>query len=384
MNVTVFSFVMSALFSTLFILGIHLIRDRAFFLYSFGVHTILGLYALCLFRTVVLLELPFTVPVGLRNVYSDAFEAVWSAHIPIGDSSVRLLFAICGVWAVASATLVTQFLWTKCRTARKADWYSVNRDAYIERVLEQVKSESWRRPKVSVCICPTLDVPMGIGLFRHRIILPEQEYAREELYYILKHEYTHFCNRDLTVKFLVNLFCCIFWWNPAVYLLKKDISQILEIKCDLRATESFSKKEKLEYLLTIVRVLKGPGSSGNTPPMLATGLGRRDDDDDMRERFRVITAVPRPVSGLCKGAFWALAVTIVVLSYSFVLQPAFAPPVEDIYSNGSVEEVSFDDIYLIQRKDGQFLIVLDNGDIHSLSKTAAQVYIDAGAIIKKE
>lgn len=385
MNVTVFSFVMSALFSTLFILGIHLIRDRAFFLYSFGVHTILGLYALCLFRTVVLLELPFTVPVGLRNVYSDAFEAVWSAHIPIGDSGVRLLFAICGVWAVASATLVTQFLWTKCRTARKADWYSVNRDAYIERVLEQVKSESWRRPKVSVCICPTLDVPMGIGLFRHRIILPEQEYAREELYYILKHEYTHFCNRDLTVKFLVNLFCCIFWWNPAVYLLKKDISQILEIKCDLRATESFSKKEKLEYLLTIVRVLKGPGSSGNTPPMLATGLGRRDDDDDMRERFRVITAVPRPVSGLCKGAFWALAVTIVVLSYSFVLQPAFDPPVEDIYTNNSVEEFSTDGGYILERKDGSYSLVLSNGTIYdNLNQIALEMCFDEGLEIRKE
>ncbi len=54
-------------------------------------------------------------------------------------------------------------------------------------------------PAVSVCICPTLDIPMGTGLFRHRICLPEHEYTQEEMNYILKHEYTHFCNRDLTV-----------------------------------------------------------------------------------------------------------------------------------------------------------------------------------------
>lgn len=92
--------------------------------------------------------------------------------------------------------------------------YAANRDSRAERVLERVKGESWRTPAVKVCICPTIDIPMGTGIFRHYICLPDREYGGEELYCVLKHEYTHFCNHDLAVKFLVHLFsfagsCCI-------------------------------------------------------------------------------------------------------------------------------------------------------------------------------
>lgn len=383
MSVTVFSFFMSVLFSTLFIAAIHLLCNQAFFLQSFGVHTILGLHILCLFRAIVVLELPFTVPIGLRNVYSTVFKTVWTAHISVGDSPIRMLLALCGIWAVVSVTLIVQFLWKSWKVSRKAEWYSTNKDPRAERVLDRVKNESWRMPAVSVCICPTLDIPMGTGLFRHHICLPEHEYTQEEMYYILKHEYTHFCNRDLTVKFLVHLFCCIFWWNPAVYLLKKDISQILEIKCDIRATEKFSKRERLEYLLTIVRVLERAESAGRTqPPMLSTGLASRKNQDDTRERFRMITAVPRSISRLCQSAFWTLAVTLVVLSYSFVLQPAFDPPVEDIYTDSSVVEIDTTNSYITKDQSGNYFMVIQSGEKIRINEATANVYLSKGMELK--
>lgn len=385
MSVTVFSFAMSVLFSVLFILAIHLLRNQSAFLHSFGVHTILGIYALCLFRTIAVIELPFTVPFGLGDTYSTVFRAAWEAHIPFGDSNVRVLFAVCGIWAVVTATLIVQFLWKSWKVSRKAKWYSTNKDSRAEQVLERVKMESWRTPAVKVCICPTLDIPMGIGLFRHYICLPDQEYGREELYYILKHEYAHFCNRDLTVKFLVHLFCCIFWWNPAVYLLKKDIGQILEIRCDFKATEEFSKREKLQYLFAIVSILeKSDGANRRPPPMLATGLACRKNEDDMRERFRMITAVPRSISRLCQGAFWTLAVTLVVVSYSFVLQPAFDPPVEDIYTDNSVNEFSEEDWYIIRHKDGSYSMAFKNGATFSMDSELAKNCVSEGIQLMEE
>ena len=323
------------------------------------------------------------MPIGLNNMFSTAFETVWAAQISVGDSQIRVLLAICGIWAVVSVTLIVQFLWKSWKVSRKAEWYSTNKDPRAERVLDRVKNESWRMPAVSVCICPTLDIPMGTGLFRHRICLPEHEYTQEEMYYILKHEYTHFCNRDLTVKFLVHLFCCVFWWNPAVYLLKKDISQILEIKCDIRATEKFSKRERLEYLLTIVRVLERAESSGRTqPPMLSTGLASRKNQGDTRERFRMITAVPRSISRLCQSAFWTLAVTLVVLSYSFVLQPAFDPPVEDIYTDSSVVEIDTTNSYITKDQSGNYFMVIQSGEKIRINEAIAEVYLSEGMDFK--
>ena len=100
MSITIFSFAMSVLFSTIFIAAIHVLRNRDFFLRSFGVHTILFLYALCFFRALVVLELPFALPVGLRSAYSQAFEALWSARMQVDDASIgcRWFCAACGWW----------------------------------------------------------------------------------------------------------------------------------------------------------------------------------------------------------------------------------------------------------------------------------------------
>lgn len=323
------------------------------------------------------------MPIGLGDTYSKVFKAVWEAHISLGDSNVRLLYAVCGIWAVVTATLIVQFLWKSWKVSRKAKWYSSNKDSRAEQVLERVKSESRRTPAVKVCICPTLDIPMGIGLFRHYICLPDRKYGKEELYYILKHEYAHFCNRDLTVKFLVHLFCCIFWWNPAVYLLKKDIGQILEIRCDFKATEEFSKREKLQYLFAIVSILeKSDGANRRPPPVLATGLACRKNEDDMRERFRMITAVPRSVPRLCQGAFWALAVTLVVLSYFFVLQPAFDPPVEDVYTDSSVVEIDTTESYITKDHSGNYFMVIQSGERIQINEAIAKVYLSEGMAFK--
>lgn len=170
-----------------------------------------------------------------------------------------------------------------------------------------------------------------------------------------------------------------------MYLLKKDISQILEIKCDIRATEKFSKRERLEYLLTIVRVLERAESAGRTqPPMLSTGLASRKNQGDTRERFRMITAVPQSISKLCQGAFWTLAVTLVMLSYSFVLQPAFDPPVEDIYTDNTVHEWELSDICLIQHRDSSFSIVFANKETYQINSDIAQMYIEDGIEVRKE
>lgn len=385
MSITIFSFAMSVLFSTIFIAAIHVLRNRDFFLRSFGVHTILFLYALCFFRALVVLELPFALPVGLRNAYSQAFEALWSARMQVDDASIRLPLVLCGVWLVVAATLILQFFWMNQKVAQKLSWCCGSPSSFAEGVLARVKSESRRKPDVSLRVCPVLDVPMGIGVFQKQILLPDAAYTREETYYILKHEYAHFCNRDLIIKFLVRMFCCVFWWNPAVYLLKRDIAQILEIKCDMKATEGFSKKERLEYLLTIVRVLKGTDDPDHeAPSILATGMICRKNGGDIRERFELMAREARPVGRVCQGAFLSLAVTAVVLSYTFVLQSAFDPPVEDIFTDGVVQEVITTGAYILEHKNGSYSLVLLDGTEIPLTDMAAQIYIDANYAVSKE
>jgi len=123
--------------------------------------------------------------------------------------------------------------------------------------------------KGNIYIVPSCAVPMGIGIFKKRILLPRQDYTEQELHYILLHEQTHFRHHDQLIKMLMQILCCIFWWNPLVYLLQKAISQMLEVRCDREVTESADREE---YMAVLLRLVKDGGGSHS-----------------MIERFRRIT-----------------------------------------------------------------------------------------------
>lgn len=385
MSVSLFSFLMSVGFSTVFILVIHVLRNQPIFLKSFGVHTLLTMYALCLCRMIFVIELPFTVPVELRGAFSQAYALMRSVQISTKHSSIGFMDVLLCIWIIPAVIIFIRFVWQECATRIKVLPYRRNKNYAAERALAKARNLSPRKLDVNVCVCQDIDTPMGFGLFHKWIFLPDEEYAKDELFYIMMHEYTHFCNRDGMVKLLTLLLCCVFWWNPAVYLLKKDVEQILEIKCDINATQDFNKKERLEYLLTIVQVLKGePKAKGIKLPQTATGLFSRTEDDDIRERFALITKATKQLGVRYQAAFVGLAVLVTAFSYTFVLQSAFEPPVEDIYTDSSVIEIDPSEQYIVKHKDGSYSMVLSTGKEYPLKEEVAIFFVSEGTIITKE
>ena len=385
MSLSIFSFLMAVLFSTAFILSVHALRNRSFFIKSFGVHTMLIMYGLCLFRMVFVIELPFSVPLGLKGVFSRVYDRARDFQVPVGSSDVGVSEVLILVWALVAVILSARFVWREYICRKQLSPSHKNKNYAAERVLAKVRKKSANTVFVRVCVCPDIDTPFGMGLIQRWIYLPDEEYTREELYYIMKHEYTHFCNRDGIVKLLTLILCCVFWWNPAVYLLKKDVEQILEIKCDVNATQDLSKKERLEYLLTIVRTLKdSPDTTDGSPPIMATGLVSRTEHDDIRERFELITRAAKRFGIRYQMTFVGLAVMVTVLSYTFVLQSAFDPPVEDIFTDESTVEWDSEDVYILQYSDMTYSLVLGNGEKCPISDPVLQMFIETGITIRKE
>lgn len=107
-----------------------------------------------------------------------------------------------------------------------------------------------------------VSTPMVFGFFRPRIILPEIKLTSEEWYCILKHELSHYICGDLWVKFLVEFLCSIYWWNPFVYLFRKQISKAQEIHIDLFVTKSMNEAERIKYLECLLKIAKIPISKG--------------------------------------------------------------------------------------------------------------------------
>ena len=258
MNVSVFSLLMSVLWSSLIILVAHLLRRKAFFLRRVGAPVLVVFYLLSVGRMVLLVEFPFSREVPLRSWFSTAVQAVCIEEHQLGDFGWTWAQAACVCWAAVGIILLLWFSFRYWRAVRRMT-QSLARDPLAEEVLQSIRKESKRNLKVQVFRTEQASTPMGVGIFRRKIILPCGEIPAQELEYILRHEYTHFLHGDLWVKLLTQVYCCLFWWNPLVYLLRRDLPQILEIRCDMAVTKDYTVSQKAEYLQTIVNYLKRMG-----------------------------------------------------------------------------------------------------------------------------
>ena len=363
MSVSVFSFWMAMLCSTVLILLVHLLRKKPGFIRSFGVSTLLFLYFLCFFRMVVPLELPFVQVIGLEKGYAALFELARAGEVALQGFQLNLLELLFILWVGVAVCrflyFVGRYLWEK----RKLERFQHNRSPLAEQVFARVQEESSKHLQVRVFVCPDIPGPMGIGIRKKGILLPHRDYTEEELYYVLQHEYTHFVHRDLTVRFLTCVFVCVFWWNPAVYLLNRDVEQMLEIKCDLAVTDGRSKSEKIAYLTAILSALRDGGEEKNPAFPAGTHLLPRRMDNALLERFHMITRREN-----AKRASWhrlallTVSVALLFASYLFVIQPKYDPPTDDylsgVYEDLDVVEAS----YLIAHDNGTYTAVMSNGD----------------------
>ena len=365
MNVSVFSLLMSVLWSSLIILVAHLLRRKAFFLRRVGAPVLVVFYLLSVGRMVLPVEFPFSREVPLRSWFSTAVQAVCIEEHQLGDFGWTWAQAACVCWAAVGIILLLWFSFRYWRAVRRMT-QSLARDPLAEEILQSIRKESKRSLKVQVFRSERASTPMGVGIFRRKIILPCGDIPQRELEYILRHEYTHFLHGDLWVKLLTQVYCCLFWWNPLVYLLRRDLPQILEIRCDMAVTKDYTVSQKAEYLQTIVNSLKRMGKERDTSRqfLVSARLLASEDSLSLVERFRLISGGQEP-RRLMTASLVTGALCLLFVSYLFIFQSAYDPPEDDFFSelSASIQIPSFTDAYVIKHADGTCTLVLNQTEI---------------------
>ena len=386
MSFSFFSAIMAMVCGSVIILLIHLLRKKAVFLKRFGVSTVLLLYAICAFRLLFVFEFSFTKVVEWREGLNEFYRAVYLDNVQISDSlkiNIAGVFVI--LWLVLALVFTFVFVVKYITALRKARVYAAH-DQLPDAMwlLEEIKRDLNGKLDVIVCYCPLTDVPISLGIRHKLILLPKRQYSIEELKCILKHEYTHHCNHDLMLIFLVRIFCCFFWWNPLVYLLRNDVLQMLEIKCDLTVTQGMDKNQIVQYLTTIVEALRGTekGDPALFGSAALVGTLKMKKDVSVVERFKMVTQPSKGNPKVMQISFILIFVAIFFASYLFVLQSAWDPLEED-FSEGFVE-IDNESGYLLKHKDGTWSFVFPNGLVAEVSEETVEVFIQDGIEIKEE
>ena len=370
MQITLFSFLSALLWSSLLIAAIYFVR-RTRFRQHFGVLTMVLLYLFCAARLLLPLEFPHSWIVSDSVVYPHIYDFLTRAHEQSTHLPIYVL--LCAVWLLGTGLLLIRYA-LQYRKAIRAARQSKPWDSRTAALLAEIQQQTGRTLRIHGRTAANIESAFGVGVLRRYIILPDKSYTDTELHYILLHEYTHFLNRDTAVKLLVTLYCIVFWWNPVVYLLQKDLEQTLELKCDCAIAQTLHAQERTAYLRAILSAMKQSRAEQRVPQP-STALFRSDEEDALQERFTAVLACTeqphrRIASVLLAGSFAVL----LALSYAVLPQPAFEPPTEP----NSASTINFDDenSYLKQDADGKYWLCIDGYDPLELTEGDVRFYLE--------
>jgi beta-lactamase regulating signal transducer with metallopeptidase domain len=116
-----------------------------------------------------------------------------------------------------------------------------------------IQNQIKRRPKII-----QLDINTGpfiVGFSNPVIVLPAHLH-NDEVRFVLMHELEHFKNHHLIIKILIEVVTSIYWWNPFIWLFRKEAISALEVQADAYIIQCLSRKERLSYLEALVKVTK--------------------------------------------------------------------------------------------------------------------------------
>lgn len=363
------------------IVGIYIFRKSRRFRTSFGLGTLILLYLFSIIRIILPLELPHVIELGINEVYPEFYRFLTTDHSYGEHLNFSYLDALVCVWLAGVIILTTRYIVNYHKTMRSIQKYAspCGQNEYAS--LDAVKSDIGKLIRVSIYTVPNVNIPFGIGISRKTILLPKINFTDRELYYILLHEYTHFLNHDIPVKMMVSVFCCIFWWNPVAYLLKADLEQTLEMKCDASVARYLDTQGKAAYLRTIVGVIKR--SSAKMPtPFTSTALFQTERMLDLKERFDVVmNCDTKRDEKLTQIALLLIGSCMFVFSYIVIPQPAFYSPLST-----EPNTIDFDasDSYVLQDQNGNYWLFINSQEPAQISSDLAEFFQQTGISIIKE
>ena len=156
--------------------------------------------------------------------------------------------------------------------------------------------------------------PMTFGLFSPVLVLPDAEYDEKTLEYILAHELTHFHRRDIVRKWFALLVFALHWFNPLVYLFKRELEVLCELSCDEILIRRMGQTEKQEYGETLLKVAQ---NAAKLPTSMATGIA--GDKKNLKERLMQIMQYKKKgkIAGIA-----ALLAALLLAGCGAVLGPA--------------------------------------------------------------
>jgi len=165
-----------------------------------------------------------------------------------GLRSVTLYQVLFFIWAFGFVLFVSLQLTRYFKTRKNfLRWSVESNNIEIHAVIAELTREMGIKKSIIPMINSEIVSPMIMGLMRPVLILPYEEYGEIDLRFILRHEFTHFKNKDILYKIILFIANAVHWFNPIVYFMVAEAHADLEKVCDDEVIRNRGLEERREY-----------------------------------------------------------------------------------------------------------------------------------------
>ncbi|RAR40481.1 M56 family metallopeptidase [Paenibacillus sp. MDMC362] len=178
----------------------------------------------------------------------------WNGFKQIGFTNILMSGWLAGVLILAAKTVYDQFrLKQSLRTGRKID------TPFLLAVFHETKQQSGVKQTVQFVASERISGPAVVGFNKPAIVISPSlliTLQKDQLQYILAHEFAHIQRRDVAVNWLMHIILIIHWFNPLLWLAVHKARQDQEMACDACALNRMSPQQNNAYGQTIIHVLE--------------------------------------------------------------------------------------------------------------------------------
>lgn len=358
-RVTEISILMAAFWSMIFFLVTYILRKKKAVSPIFSISCFMTIYVFSVIRMMIPVDFIPSRGIIIEGFFSRLYEKICLDSFLIANHNITICQVFLIIWIIGIFIEVVRCVYNYKKVMRAVLQCEKWDDK--QGIMEQVYKDTGKRIGVCIRVNKAIGTPMVIGVWKKTILLPKEEYCYKELYYILLHEYTHILNKDLIVKWFIQICGIIFWWNPIFKILKKEISRELEIRCDLSVTMRLTSEGTSEYLQTIINTLKYSSNRKKMKIYNAYGVAAliRSPQEEVIERFHIVVNTSKKKKTYMNRVYMGIFMVLFLFSYSFVPQPSYEAEIDrELMEEESIEDDLYiltpSNSYIIRDKDGRY------------------------------
>lgn len=276
--------------------------------YSFFRVDFLGILAFIIyFRLLFPVEFKFTHTIVATKIMNPVYSFM---YLKISNNHLYDLLLL--LWIIGIAIFTIFYILSLIQ---------LNQKIHILRLHSKKK----RHSNIDVYISKYIQTPTVFTL-KKAIFLPDVSYSESELDHILAHEINHIKYHDGLVKQLLNILVVFYWWNPLVYVFRKQLHLLLEMRADYNSTKNLENIEKNQYIQDLIQIQKKAYTTQPSNPSLSSHM---IDENIQILKYRINYLTEDTYNKKTNTFFLVLLIFLPFFTNSIVLEAAFPSPIED-------------------------------------------------------